>query len=155
MTDSEALLPCPFCGGSASLSAWDVQCDSCGALVVPENGAQHEAGAIAAWNRRVSALGTAPAVKAEFDRDRFLQDDSNLPSRVSVSSPAPATAAEIRAEMTMDQQAHASALSDTDGAKPDFVLSAVLGCALRWEPDARIIGNVRAGDIVRAIRALS
>lgn len=35
------------------------------------------------------------------------------------------------------------------------ILAAVLDCALSWEPDARIIGNIRAGDIVRALTELS
>lgn len=39
----------------------------------------------------------------------------------------------------------------TDGAPASLVLRVVQGCALGWEPDARIIGNVRAGDIFRAI----
>ncbi len=33
------------------------------------------------------------------------------------------------------------------------VLSAVLECAEAWVPEARIIGNVRAGDIARAVRS--
>ncbi|MEJ1174253.1 DUF551 domain-containing protein [Agrobacterium sp. CMT1] len=33
------------------------------------------------------------------------------------------------------------------------VLSAVLECAEAWVPEARIIGNVRAGDIARVVRS--
>jgi len=40
-----------------------------------------------------------------------------------------------------------------DNGTPDEVLFAVLECATAWVPEARIIGNVRAGDIVRAVRA--
>lgn len=38
----------------------------------------------------------------------------------------------------------------TDGADAYTVLVAVADCARRWEPDARIIGNVRAADIMKA-----
>jgi len=40
---------------------------------------------------------------------------------------------------------------DTDDAPPDVVLAAVARCAAAWVPEARIIGNVRAGDILRAV----
>lgn len=43
---------------------------------------------------------------------------------------------------------------NTDGqgeAGNNSVLLAVLGCALSWDADARIIGNVRAADIVAAL----
>lgn len=38
----------------------------------------------------------------------------------------------------------------TDDAPAYNVLVAVADCARRWEPNARIIGNVRAGDILKA-----
>ncbi|MCB5201696.1 WYL domain-containing protein [Neorhizobium sp. T786] len=41
-----------------------------------------------------------------------------------------------------------------DNGTPHEVLSAVLACARAWVPEARIVGNVRAGDIVRAIEYL-
>lgn len=41
-----------------------------------------------------------------------------------------------------------------DNGTPDEVLSYVLECAKAWVPEARIIGNARAGDIARAIEAL-
>lgn len=41
-----------------------------------------------------------------------------------------------------------------DNGTPHEVISAVLECARAWVPEARIIGNVRAGDIARAIEAL-
>ena len=40
---------------------------------------------------------------------------------------------------------------NTDDAPSLNVLAAVRVCAASWEPDARIIGNVRAGDIVRSL----
>ncbi|MCB1510646.1 MAG: hypothetical protein KDJ36_07055 [Hyphomicrobiaceae bacterium] len=42
-----------------------------------------------------------------------------------------------------------------DGAHPVNVLACLLLCAEHWVPDARIVGNVRAGDIARAIRSFS
>lgn len=42
----------------------------------------------------------------------------------------------------------------TDDADDRTVLLAVIGCAMRWAPEARIIGNVRAGDIERALFSL-
>jgi len=42
-----------------------------------------------------------------------------------------------------------------DNAPASAVLAYVLSCASMWEPSARIIGNARAGDIVRAISALT
>jgi len=44
---------------------------------------------------------------------------------------------------------------DTDDADPWTVLASVRACAISWQPDARIIGNVRAGDIARAIQAIA
>lgn len=45
-------------------------------------------------------------------------------------------------------------VQNTDQADPVTVLATVLHCAESWEPNARIIGNVRAGDIARSIRIL-
>jgi hypothetical protein len=44
-----------------------------------------------------------------------------------------------------------AAVSSPDNGTVHEVLSAVLACANAWVPEARIIGNVRAGDIARAI----
>lgn len=41
---------------------------------------------------------------------------------------------------------------NTDGAPPEIVWHELVRCAESWEPDARIIGNIRAADIVRACR---
>lgn len=43
---------------------------------------------------------------------------------------------------------------NTDDAEPYAVLNGVGYCAAHWVPEARIIGNVRAGDIVRAVDAV-
>ncbi len=40
---------------------------------------------------------------------------------------------------------------NTDDAPSLTVLAGVRACAASWMPEARIIGNVRAGDIVRAV----
>lgn len=39
-----------------------------------------------------------------------------------------------------------------DNAPDADVLREVLKCVVSWEPDARLLGNVRAGDIARAVR---
>lgn len=44
-------------------------------------------------------------------------------------------------------------LHQTDNADARTVLVAVADCASRWVPDARIIGNIRAIDIVKACNA--
>jgi len=44
---------------------------------------------------------------------------------------------------------------DTDEADPWTVLAAVRACVISWQPEARIIGNVRAGDIARAIQTIA
>ena len=46
------------------------------------------------------------------------------------------------------------ALMNTDDALPDIVLAAVRQCAAAWEPGVRVLGNVRAGDMVRALDQL-
>lgn len=40
---------------------------------------------------------------------------------------------------------------NTDDADYDTVLLMTRLCAASWEPKVRLLGNVRAGDIVRAI----
>ncbi|MDB5297133.1 MAG: hypothetical protein JWO31_3116 [Phycisphaerales bacterium] len=39
-----------------------------------------------------------------------------------------------------------------DGATPDECLAYLLDAASCWSPDARLVGNLRAGDIVRSLR---
>lgn len=47
-----------------------------------------------------------------------------------------------------------AAMAAPDNGTPHEVLSAVLECAKAWVPEARIIGNVRAGDIARAVHSV-
>lgn len=42
-------------------------------------------------------------------------------------------------------------MPDTDGADAITVLAILRFCAASWVPDARIVGNIRAGDIVKAL----
>jgi hypothetical protein len=42
----------------------------------------------------------------------------------------------------------------TDGAPAETVLAELVRCYLHWEPDARVLGNVRSADAVRAIREM-
>jgi len=44
-------------------------------------------------------------------------------------------------------------LAAPDNAPVSEVLNYILMCARLWSPEARIIGNARAGDIVRALEA--
>ena len=46
----------------------------------------------------------------------------------------------------------AAARSDTDRATPEHILLAALGCAMAHHRNSRIIGNIRAGDLARAVR---
>jgi hypothetical protein len=41
-----------------------------------------------------------------------------------------------------------------DGATAARVVDELRACAALWSPDARLVGNIRAGDIVRAIDEL-
>ena len=43
-----------------------------------------------------------------------------------------------------------AAFKDTDNAPSIDVLAAVRHCANSWDPEARLLGNVRACDIARA-----
>lgn len=43
-------------------------------------------------------------------------------------------------------------MTNTDDAPVDVVLRTTLECAEGWDPDARLLGNVRAGDMARALR---
>jgi hypothetical protein len=43
------------------------------------------------------------------------------------------------------------AFENTDDADPQKVMLAILQCAYAWESNARLIGNIRAGDIARAV----
>jgi len=61
-------------------------------------------------------------------------------------------AALLSAEEIREQKLAAVAAPDNGTATA--VLSAVLECAEAWVPEARIIGNVRAGDIARVVRSI-
>ncbi len=45
-------------------------------------------------------------------------------------------------------------MTNTDNAAPSVVLAQLLVCAESWVPEARIIGDIRADDISRAVRAV-
>lgn len=45
-------------------------------------------------------------------------------------------------------------LPNTDGAPAEAVLSALRTCAAAWEPGARLLGNIRSCDLVRAVDTL-
>ncbi|XUP59943.1 hypothetical protein FS819_023290 [Allorhizobium sp. Av2] len=66
-----------------------------------------------------------------------------------------AIAAAIAEAPTQEDRTHAmlETIVAPDNGTSQEVLSAVLQCAKAWVPEARIVGNVRAGDIARAIEA--
>ncbi|BCH56035.1 hypothetical protein RvVAR031_36450 [Agrobacterium vitis] len=66
-----------------------------------------------------------------------------------------AIAAAIAEATTQEDRTHAmlETIVAPDNGTSEEVLSAVLQCAKAWVPEARIVGNVRAGDIARAIEA--
>lgn len=39
---------------------------------------------------------------------------------------------------------------NTDNAPPEDVLAMLRFCAASWQPEVRLLGNIRASDIVRA-----
>lgn len=71
---TDALLPCPFCGGAASLHndtdspCWFVGCSNSACPIEPCHYADTEAEAIATWNRRTPApVGLEPLSDEEVD----------------------------------------------------------------------------------------
>lgn len=42
----------------------------------------------------------------------------------------------------------------TDNAAPEVCLNYLLECARSWDPEARLLGNLRAADIIRSVEAL-
>ena len=67
LKQTDALLPCPFCGATASLHndtdspCWFVGCSNSACPVEPCHYADTEAEAIATWNRRTPApVGMEP-----------------------------------------------------------------------------------------------
>jgi hypothetical protein len=63
---------------------------------------------------------------------------------------ADAAAVDTAGSSESDQLSHVGHV-DTDGASFDVVLAEVYRCAATWEGKARLLGNVRAEDICRAI----
>lgn len=57
----------------------------------------------------------------------------------------------LKETRTVDPEEISSAYINTDGANPITVLKAVKACANSWEGKARLLGNVRAEDIVKSI----
>lgn len=72
MTADIVLLPCPFCGGKASMRhnyQWWVECVSCG-VDTPDSVPMDEDGAAAAWNTRANVAHVTAAKDAEIERLR-------------------------------------------------------------------------------------
>lgn len=81
---------------------------------------------------------------------RISYDDDGIRVFIlSALSPAPQEAEAVVDECEREDQINA--LPHPDDAPVADVLAYVLSCARLWQPEARIIGNARAGDIVRAL----
>jgi len=100
----------------------------------------------------VEALpATAPYVDriVRIFRDRPADDTSAVVlldyARAALASNVPVLDAEAETERKL------ATVVAPDNGTVDEVFSAILQCANAWVPEARIIGNVRAGDIARAV----
>lgn len=91
------------------------------------------------------AAPAAPTTEAGDDVERAWQE-------VEHGAPPPAAPAGKQASDWMMPEYHSG--TNTDGADPVVVLRVVRHCANLWEPEARLLGNVQAGDIVRAVDTL-
>ena len=99
-------------------------------------------------HRAVGNLQNAARGKEAIRRRSPSNDHRGL---APMTHPSPTALEEKNAIAATDRDA---AHVRTDHAVPSVVLAAVKACAASWVPDARLLGNVRAGDIVRAIAAL-
>lgn len=66
--DETQLLPCPFCGGSATTGMFNVWCDKCSAATIADTFASKEQ-IIAAWNTRVPS-----SVKVDAENECLMAD---------------------------------------------------------------------------------
>jgi len=149
--EPEALKPCPFCGQRGSLFGGT---DSCpmfhvwcrGDMEWDANGCvcrsayfDTAAQAIAAWNRRApESHDAAPGedgTATRKDAAPALEGVGFLGSPSPGAAPSPP--GDVRAAV-----AHTA------------TLRALFDCARAWEPNARLLGNVRAGDAVAALDAV-
>lgn len=139
---SEKLLPCPFCGGQS-----DIEQTGKNELTIRCVETQTATG--------LKGCGPKYVQKAARFSLEWLAD--KMTEKWNRRTPTPHhnvvawKPVEYDHEVTL--QASREASSNVDDADPRRVLLAVLGCAETWTPTARIIGNVRAGDISIALRA--
>jgi hypothetical protein len=84
---------------------------------------------------------------------------ANAPQPIAALSPVEQAPQPVAVETHVDvediREQRLATIVAPDNGTPREVMFAVLECAKAWVPEARIIGNVRAGDIARSIEALN
>lgn len=155
-----------------------VSCQKCRIETEPDQPLGNEDRAATAWNRRtLQAVGPEPVAVRELhgpygwlNGHRALSEDSweleNDPlensdeyfaiplyaltdpfAEIGKDGPRSALVATPPAERSAEPEFETA----PDNGTPHEVLSYLLDCAKRWVPEARIVGNARAGDIERAL----
>ena len=103
---------------------------------------------------RLSAITpprTVALLVAALEDISVLSDQSAV---LDLAWNALARAKETGIDMADEKRSEPWLEDDTDGAPAEIVLAALTRCFLSWRPDARVLGNVRAGDAFRAIREM-
>jgi hypothetical protein len=111
---------------------------------------------MAELDKTLEAAARSMCVEGGFDPDEIMANDGPrwryyVPgAEAAISAYLSSTSAGV----TEEQREHIleTVVAPDNGTVPE-VLAAVLQCARAWVPEARIVGNVRAGDIARAIEA--
>jgi hypothetical protein len=99
-----------------------------------------------AWER--APIITAEMIASNIPADRRVAPD---PAQMSIIDDIYNFAAKLT--QTTDGADEPEDRPNTDDATVDHVLVEMRRCAQCWEGDARLMGNVRAKDMIRAINA--
>lgn len=103
------------------------------------------------WNGMTSNPSPLVQDAVRRSRDQAVQALSAL--RPGDEIPAGVVVARENEDESWSPDRHAAGMN-TDGAPADVVMQMLIYCACCWHQDSRIIGNIRAGDINRACRAM-